>query len=339
MKVTFLGTSAGKPSKNRNVTSIAIELIESDYVLIDCGEATQHQLMGSTLKFSNLHSIYITHLHGDHIYGLPGLLSTLNDCREIPLNIYGPRGIKKFLSILDKSITNYSLVVHEHHNEYNTVNVIKYDHHTFNIECCRIIHTVDCFAYSINRVRTRRKIDISRLDPVLQKYKENINLLGFSPPKKIIKSLQEGTRYTFYDEDINHDFILDLKDYAIDEPDYRVIVVLDNYRCGNIFKYFKTANTLIHESTFNVFPSMSKKEKDNVYHMAIDHGHSTNQMAAHNALGIKCDNLILTHFSNRYGFATNGKMTDEKEIIDGVREAGFKGIVDIAYDFSEFILR
>ena len=72
--------------------------------------------------------------------------------------------------------------------------------------------------------------------------------------------------------------------------------------------------------------------------MALSHGHSTNQMAAHNALGVNCENLILTHFSNRYGFGANGKMTDENEIIDGVREAGFKGIVNIAYDFSEFTL-
>jgi len=336
MKVTFLGTAAGKPSIHRNVTSMAIELHDSDYILIDCGEATQHQIMGSRLKFSNIHSIYITHLHGDHIYGLPGLLSTLNDCRETSLHIYGPRGIKKYLSILDKSITNYELIIHEHHNEYNTINIINSGHHKFTIECCRIIHTVECFAYSIIRSRTKHKIDISRLDPVIKTYANDINMLGFYPPKTIIKKLQSGSKFHFPEKETGKEFILDLEDYIITEPDTRLVVALDNYRCGNIFKYFKTANALIHECTFSVFPDMSKIEAEGVITKAIDHGHSTNQMAAHNALGLNCDKLILTHFSNRYGFDESGKMKEEWKIIGGTREAGFGGDILIAYDFAEF---
>ena len=288
------------------------------------------------MTMSNIHSIYITHLHGDHIYGLPGLLSTLNDCRETSLHIYGPRGLKKYLSILDKSITNYELIIHEHHNEYNTINIINSGHHKFTIECCRIIHTVECFAYSITRSRTKHKINISQLNPILDKFNNDISMLGFTPAKCIIKKLQDGTKYNFFDKETQTDFTLALEDYIITEPDMRLVVALDNYRCGNIFKYFKTADALIHECTFSVFPDMSKIEAEEVITKAIDHGHSTNQMAAHNALGLNCGKLILTHFSNRYGFDESGKMKEEGKIIDGTREAGFGGDILIAYDFAEF---
>ena len=79
MKLLFLGTVSQKPSKTRNVTSIALILESNQFVLFDCGEGTQHQILKSSLSLSNLHSIFITHLHGDHIFGLPGLLCSLND--------------------------------------------------------------------------------------------------------------------------------------------------------------------------------------------------------------------------------------------------------------------
>ena len=99
MQVTFLGTAAGKPSLKRNVTSMAIEMDDSKIILVDCGEATLHQFMRSKLKITNIHTILITHLHGDHIFGLPGLCCTLNDARTQPLHIYGPSGIKKYCDI------------------------------------------------------------------------------------------------------------------------------------------------------------------------------------------------------------------------------------------------
>ena len=335
MKVTFLGTAAGKPSLHRNVTSIAIELIDSDYILIDCGEATQHQLMRSKLKFARIHSIYITHLHGDHIYGLPGLLSTLNDCRETELHIFGPRGLKKYLEGLSKSITNYRIIIHEHHNEYNTVNVINVDHHKFNIECCRIFHTVECFAYSITRVRTRHKINMELLQPKIDEYADQIRSAGFKTPKSIIGKIQKGAEFTFVNTHNDDKFVFKIEDYIVKEPDYRLVIALDNYRCGNVFTYFKEANTLIHESTYVILQGMTMKEKEEIYQTAIDHGHSTNQMAGGVASSLKCDRLILTHFSNRYGFDTDGKMKLESEIIEGTRESpGFTGEIITAYDFQ-----
>ena len=100
MELFFLGTGAGIPAKLRNVTSIALKLLEERRTiwLFDCGEATQHQILHTTIKPSKLEKIFITHLHGDHIYGLPGLLSSRSfQGGESNVTVYGPTGIKAFV--------------------------------------------------------------------------------------------------------------------------------------------------------------------------------------------------------------------------------------------------
>ena len=99
MKLTFLGTAAGKPTRERNVSALALECEqERQWYLFDCGEGTQHQLLRSRLSFGKLGIIFISHLHGDHYYGLPGLLSTKKlDRSTSPVTLYGPMGIKAFV--------------------------------------------------------------------------------------------------------------------------------------------------------------------------------------------------------------------------------------------------
>src|SRR5690625_5642599 len=78
MELVFLGTGAGVPSKNRNVSAIALTLLQelNEIWLFDCGEATQHQILNTSIKPGKISKVFITHLHGDHIYGLPGFLSS-----------------------------------------------------------------------------------------------------------------------------------------------------------------------------------------------------------------------------------------------------------------------
>ena len=99
MKLTFLGTSAGKPTKERNVSALALEFDQDNkWYLFDCGEATQRQIIQSRLSIGKLDTIFITHLHGDHYFGLPGLLATKKlDGALKPLSVYGPKGIRTFL--------------------------------------------------------------------------------------------------------------------------------------------------------------------------------------------------------------------------------------------------
>src|SRR5690625_3048048 len=119
MEMTFLGTGAGTPSKERNVSALALSLLqESNSIwLFDCGEATQHQLLYTNIKPRKINKIFITHLHGDHIFGLPGFLSSLSFLGGTErLTIYGPPGIKDFIhSSLTTSETclTYPLVIRE----------------------------------------------------------------------------------------------------------------------------------------------------------------------------------------------------------------------------------
>src|SRR5690625_1910318 len=97
MELFFLGTGAGVPSKERNVSSIALKLLQelNSVWLFDCGEATQHQILHTSIKPGKINKIFITHMHGDHIFGLPGVLSSRSfQGGEEKLTIYGPKGIR-----------------------------------------------------------------------------------------------------------------------------------------------------------------------------------------------------------------------------------------------------
>src|SRR6478735_12438794 len=100
MELLFLGTGAGVPAKQRNVSSLALELLQERGAvwLFDCGEATQHQILHTTVKPRRIEKVFITHLHGDHIYGLPGFLGTRSfQGATSPLTVYGPAGLESFI--------------------------------------------------------------------------------------------------------------------------------------------------------------------------------------------------------------------------------------------------
>ena len=119
MEIEFLGTGAGSPAKARNVSSLALRLLDERNAvwLFDCGEGTQHQILSTTLKPRKIEKIFITHLHGDHLFGLPGLLSSRSfQGGNEPLTIYGPKGIRDYAQTslrLSESASTYSLILVE----------------------------------------------------------------------------------------------------------------------------------------------------------------------------------------------------------------------------------
>lgn len=148
MRLTFFGTSAGKPTKERNVSALGLKFEqESKWYLFDCGEATQHQMMRSSLSIGKLDTIFITHLHGDHYYGLPGLLGTKKlDKAFRPLNIYGPKGIRKFLlCVLDVSVEHlgYKLKI----IEYEAEETFLFDQ--FSLKVLPLVHSKESVAFYI----------------------------------------------------------------------------------------------------------------------------------------------------------------------------------------------
>jgi len=331
MKITFLGTASGKPSKHRNVTSIAVDLDNSKYILIDCGEGTQNQILKSELKFNNLFAIYITHLHGDHIFGLQGLLATINEYRKDDLNIYGPIGIKKY--IVDNvrppycCVDEYNILVHESDNVYKKLNEIRFKQNRYIFECCFVTHREFCYAYKITKSQNSPKIDINKLNPILEKYSDEIKLLGYNPVTKIISKIKEVKKIQLSDIELN------ISDYAFKLKNNSIVICLDNCDASNMAMHFVNSNILIHECTYAI---TDDKELNELEQKAILHGHSTNRMAAGNALKLNCNYLLLTHFSNRYEFK-NDKMKDEKDIIDDTNKYFNKDIY-CAYDLISFDL-
>ena len=118
MQVTFLGTSSGVPTRARNVSAVALRLPQrSEMWLFDCGEGTQHQFLRSDLRLSQLRRVFITHMHGDHVFGLPGLLASLGLAGSSPsgVDLYGPDPLESYLNgVLRTSSTRigYPLTVH-----------------------------------------------------------------------------------------------------------------------------------------------------------------------------------------------------------------------------------
>lgn len=317
MKVTFLGTSAGQPSLNRNTTSIALEFQTGEFILVDCGEATILQLMRSPLKFSRVHTIFITHLHGDHIYGLPGFLCTLNSQRTEPLNIYGPRGIKKFCSFFQQSIREFPLIINEIMNECLEVCILNIGNHNIEVKACHISHSAECYSYKFTETKIKNKIDIKKVAPVIEKYASELISLGYKPPKKLIQSIVNNVDFTLDFKCVSTGEIVSIKaqDYIIYTPPSSLVIALDNYKCSNIFSFFKECDVLIHESTYISKITCSEKERKITHTLAQTNKHSTNLMAAQNAIDIGAKKLILTHFSNRYKIE-EGKMIHEESILE-----------------------
>lgn len=321
MKITFLGTAAGKPTKDRNVTSIAIELDNYEYILIDCGEGTQQQILKSNLKFNKLNSIYITHLHADHIFGLPGLLATINEYRTDELNIYGPIGLTNYINFNVKNpycnVNNYKINIFESDEKYKKINKIIYKNNCYYLECYFIHHDEFCYAYSITKSKNTPKINFKKLRPILDKYQPYIEKLNYNPIMKIINDLKQKKEFNF------DDYVLKLDDFIIPENNFKITICLDNNDTTNILNYVKKTDILIHECTY-IFNNDNKMQNK-----AIKYGHSTNIMAAKLADKLKCNKLILTHFSNRYNFL------DEKLIIKECINYYTFGEIICAYDLLE----
>ncbi|MDR0270877.1 ribonuclease Z [Paenibacillus sp.] len=274
MELEFLGTNAGVPSIQRNVTSVALRMFEErrSFWLFDCGEATQHQILRSSLKLSKLENVFITHLHGDHIFGLPGLLSSrAYQGGTTKLTIYGPPGIKEYIEVslrLSQSRIEYELEVIEH-----TGGLI-FEDEDFVVESQLLDHRVDSYGYRIVEKDKPGSLDLKRLAEYGLKPGPAYGRL------KRGESIDLGNGETLLPSDV------------LGAPKKgRVVTILGDTRtCDNILKLARDADLLVHEATF------MHDLKDAAY----DYHHSTSIQAAEAAAKAGAKELILTHFSSRY---------------------------------------
>lgn len=275
MEIQFLGTGAGVPSKQRNVTSIALKLLDERNAvwLFDCGEGTQQQILNTNLRPRKIEKIFITHLHGDHIFGLPGLLSSRSfQGGEAPLEIYGPKGIKSFVLT--------SLKVSESHVKYplKFIEIEKtgliFEDQGFKVYCDELDHRIQCFGYRIEETDFQGELQVEKL--------KTLNI----PAGPIYKRIKNGEIVELADGRV-----IDGKEFIGESRKGRIVTILGDTRVHpNSLKLAQNADVLVHESTFNHEESK----------MAKNYYHSTSTQAAEIAKEAGVKQLLLTHISARY---------------------------------------
>ncbi|OLS40146.1 ribonuclease Z [Bacillus sp. MRMR6] len=301
MDLFFLGTGAGIPAKLRNVTSIALKLLEErgSIWLFDAGEATQHQILHTSIKPRRIEKIFITHLHGDHIYGLPGLLSSRSfQGGESEVTVFGPAGIKQYIEgslAVSKTYLKYPLNI----IEIDEGNI--YEDNQFLVEAKLLDHGIASYGYRI--------VEKDRPGTLLA---DKLVESGVQPGP-IFRKLKSGEEVTLEDGRV-----LIPADFLGPEQKGRIVTILGDTRyCENAIALAMGADVLVHEATF------SKGEE----RLAYDYFHSTTCQAADVAKQADCKKLILTHISSRYDRAAwRELMTEAQEIFPNT---------DIAEDYKE----
>ncbi len=265
--ITFLGTSNAIPTAQRSHPSILLEW-ENEHILFDCGEGTQRQFKIAKLNPCKLTRIFLTHLHGDHSFGLPGIMKTLEMSEySKTLNIYGPRGTERHLTLLQQLYGrfNISYRVKEIDNEL----IINEKH--WSIGSQQMNHTIPTLAYAF-MIKEKNKINKKKL--------AKLKL----PNSPLIGQLQNGRDIIF-----NNKKIL-AKDLTYTQKGKKIAIILDTKINDNAYKIAKNADLLICESTY--------AESEASY--AENYKHLTAKQASTIAKKARVKSLVLTHIAQRY---------------------------------------
>lgn len=273
MDLQFLGTSSGVPTKGRNVSATAvIEASGKTWYLVDCGEGTQHQLLHSPLSMRDLRGIFITHVHGDHCFGLPGLLASAGmSGRSEPLELIMPTALHAWV--------RQSLAVSETHLPFELqLHALEtlgtWSSGTLQVSTVALSHRVPSWAYVFDEINPEPRLDVERLQA------NNI------PRGPLWGELAQGRSVEYAGR------LVEPRDYLRpSRPGRRVIVCGDNDRPELLAAVAKGADVLVHEATFTQ-PVIERSQ--------TNYGHSTAAAVAQFAEVAELPNLVLTHFSARY---------------------------------------
>ncbi len=274
IRVIVLGSGAAIPTKSRNCASVAIQY-DGEILLFDCGEGTQRQLIKAGKSIMKITKIFITHLHGDHIFGIPGLFHSMSLMhREKPIDVYGPKGIQKFIDFItsEENFFHKTFDINVHEIEGEKAIVCETD--MYRVEALKVDHSVPTYAYAFIERDRPGKFLVSKAIA-----------LGI-PRGRLWGKLQRGK-------------IVKLPDGRVITPDMvlgpprkgkKVVYTGDTRFTESLIDFAKEADLLIHDSTFD--ESLSEK--------AREYFHSTCTEAAEIAKRANVKKLMLIHVSNRY---------------------------------------
>lgn len=271
MEVVFLGTSSMVPTKERNQSSVLISY-KNEGILVDCGEGTQRQFKITGLPLTKVNKILISHWHGDHVLGLPGMLQTLNSSTtEHKVQVFGPKGTKLQFEHMKKAF------LMEGHNGGLTLEVndidegIFFENDEIYLECKRLQHSVPCLGYSIVE-KDKVRIDMGAAKK-----------LGL-PEGPVLGKLQKGESVSWNGRQVKPG------DVTYITKGKKITVIMDTELCQSAVDLARDANVLICEATY----------ADELDGKAREYKHLTAGQAASVANRSGAARLILTHFSQRY---------------------------------------
>ncbi len=311
MEMIFLGTSSGVPTRNRNVSATVIKRQDKKpWCLVDCGEGTQHQILHTKLSLVHLSAILITHVHGDHCYGLPGLLASAAMAgRKDPLIIMAPKAIKDWVASCQAVTETY--LSYEIQFIDTALQDQPVDLPDFTVKPWPLSHRVPSFAYSFTERHIEQALDTEQLDRAGIK------------PGPIWGQLQQ------------HEFVETATGARLRSADYKlparkprqVIIGGDNDSPDLLLPAVAGADLLVHESTYT--EAVARR-------VGPGPQHSTAQQVAQFATRAGLKNLILTHFSARY--QPDGPEGANILELEHEARAEYAGTLYLANDFDRFRL-
>lgn len=311
MKTIFLGTSSGTPTKTRNVSAYAISEEQSkDWYLIDCGEGTQHRVLNAPVSLLNLKAIFITHIHGDHCYGLPGLVASAGMLGRItPLTIVAPKGIQELMQAV---ITHTDL-----HLGYEITYLLPecgmcvFKGAATSISAIKLSHRVESYGYKFIETNVASTLDTARL---MELGVEKGPLWGELKKGETVQ-LENG------DKICGTDFL------SVTRKPRSIVVCGDNDNPELLAEACVETDVLIHESTFT---------EEVLLQVGLAVQHCSAERLAKFAERIKVKNLVLTHFSPRY--SDNGNAKVSIKLIRDEAKQHYSGNLILAEDLAVYEL-
>lgn len=271
MKITFLGTSGSFPTANRGLPAIAVTR-DGELLLFDCGEGTQRQMVLSKIRFSSRMKIFVTHMHGDHVLGLPGLFQSMSLFdRKAVVKMYGPSGLYAFVRAFKETVKfalTFPIEVKEV-DEGITCRAKDY-----SVEAAWVDHSIPCLAYALTE-KERPGIF----------YPEKAKALGV-PEGPLWSRLQHKGEVTLP----SGKTITASQALGPPRRGRKMVYSGDTRPCNAVLRLAEDADILIHEATLD--DSLSDK--------AYETSHSTPSQAAGIAREAGVKRLVLTHISGRY---------------------------------------
>jgi len=287
IKLHFLGTSGAFPTAKRNHPAFLLSY-KGENILVDCGEGTQRQFRKARLNPCKITRVLITHWHGDHVLGLPGLFQTLSlslSEYEKTLCIYGPRGIKQHVADVLRAFPHLNEVI----LEVKEVSGKFFESEDFYLEAEGMEHGTPCNAYNFIE-KSKLRIDKVKLKKLKIK------------PGKHLKDLKEGKDITY--EGKKYKF----KDLTFSSEERKVSFVMDTANNRKIVPFVKKADVLVMESTFD----------SSLEDLAREHKHMTVGQTAKIAKSAKVEKLFLVHVSDRYEASFPEILKDAKKTFKNV---------------------